>query len=135
MERLRQRATIFYSTHILEDVQRVSDRVVILNQGRLISQGPIEDLLVGDEGSVYTLQTTGDPAKAQARLSSQPWVSSLQINRVDGIVDWRVVVTDEQAAQSQLLRLILESPETDVLEYGRQKYELEKIFVHLVGGE
>lgn len=79
MERLRQRTTIFYSTHILDDVQRVSDRVVILNQGRLISQGPIEELLVGDEGSVYTLQTIGDPAKAQARLSNQPWVSNLYI--------------------------------------------------------
>jgi ABC-2 type transport system ATP-binding protein len=135
MERLRERATIFYSTHILDDVQRVSDRVVILNQGRLISQGPIEALLVGEEGSVYTLQTAGDARKAQERLANQPWVSGLDIDRKDGILDWRVVVKDEQAAQAQLLRLILESPELDVLEFGREKYELEKIFMQLVQGE
>ena len=34
MERLRKHTTIFYSTHILDDVQRVSDTVVILNQRR-----------------------------------------------------------------------------------------------------
>lgn len=54
---------------------------------------------------------------------------------MDGVVDWRVVVTDEQAAQSQLLRLILEGQEIGVLEYGREKYELEKIFMQLVQGE
>lgn len=110
-------------------------RVVILNHGRLISQGPIEELLVGKEGTVYTLQTTGDTAGAQERLSKQPWVSNLHFERKHGIVDWRVVVNDEQAAQQQILRLILESPEVDVLEYGREKYELEKIFMQLVQGE
>lgn len=135
MERLRERATIFYSTHILDDVQRVSDRVAILNQGRLISQSPIGELLVGEEGLVYSVQTAGEITKARERLSKQPWVSKLHFERKDGIVDWRVVVNDEQAAQQQILRLILESPEVDVLEYGREKYELEKIFMQLVQGE
>jgi len=45
LSRLRKHATIFYSTHILDDVQRVSDTVVILNQGALVAQGPIEELL------------------------------------------------------------------------------------------
>jgi ABC-2 type transport system ATP-binding protein len=135
MERLRERATIFYSTHILDDVQRVSDRVVILNHGRLISQGPIEELLVGEVGSVYTLRTRGELVPAQERLLRQSWISKINIERQDGVADWRVVVNDEQAAQSQLLRLLLENPELDVLEYGREKYELEKIFMQLVQGE
>src|SRR3712207_6456261 len=45
MERLRKHTTIFYSTHILDDVQRVSDSVAILNHGRLVAQAPIEQLL------------------------------------------------------------------------------------------
>jgi len=45
MARLRQYTTIFYSTHILEDVQRVSDTVIILNHGRLVAQGSIEEVL------------------------------------------------------------------------------------------
>jgi ABC-type multidrug transport system ATPase subunit len=35
MEKLRKYTTVFYSTHILEDVQRVSDTVAILDKGRL----------------------------------------------------------------------------------------------------
>ena len=40
MEGLRGQATIFYSTHILDDVQRVSDHVAILDQGRLVRAAP-----------------------------------------------------------------------------------------------
>ncbi len=36
MRRLRKHTTIFYSTHILDDVQRVSDMVAILNRGELV---------------------------------------------------------------------------------------------------
>ena len=40
MSKLRKYTTIFYSTHILDDVQRVSDTVAILNKGQLVAQGP-----------------------------------------------------------------------------------------------
>ena len=48
MEALRKYTTIFYSTHILEDVQRVSDSVAILNRGRLVANAPIDELLKGN---------------------------------------------------------------------------------------
>ncbi|NLE75904.1 MAG: ATP-binding cassette domain-containing protein [Chloroflexi bacterium] len=55
MERLRRHTTIFYSTHILDDVQRVSDRVAILHGGALLAQGPIERLLNSGGQTVYTI--------------------------------------------------------------------------------
>jgi ABC-2 type transport system ATP-binding protein len=39
-----QGKTIFYCSHILEVVERVCDRVVILNQGRIIADGKVEEL-------------------------------------------------------------------------------------------
>jgi ABC-2 type transport system ATP-binding protein len=134
MERLRERATIFYSTHILDDVQRVSDRVVILNQGRLIRHGPIEELLLGEEGTVYTMQTNGDPTQARNRLMAQPWISNLTINTQDGVSEWRMAVSDEQAAQSRLLRLVLADEQINVLQFGQERHELEEVFIQLVEG-
>ena len=135
MERLRDRATIFYSTHILDDVQRVSDRVVILNQGRLIRQGPIEELLVGEDGLVYQMQTHGNPGPARERLAQQPWISNLAINSQNGLSEWHIAVSNEQAARSQLLRLLLADKDLDVLEFGPEKHELEEIFIQLVEGK
>lgn len=48
MQKLKQETTILYSTHILEDAQRVSDRVGILEHGRLLREGRLSDLLKTD---------------------------------------------------------------------------------------
>ncbi len=73
MERLRKHTTIFYSTHILADVQRVSDTVAILKHGQLVAQAPIETLLAGGEGVVYTIGVQGQPER-NAVTDRQPGV-------------------------------------------------------------
>src|SRR5512138_3039617 len=50
MERLRKHTTVFYSTHILDDVQRVSDTVVIMNHGQMVAHAPIQELMAGKDG-------------------------------------------------------------------------------------
>ena len=82
MSRLRKYATIFYSTHILDDVQRVSDTVVILNKGELVAQGPIEELLAGSEGVIYIIHLKGDIKSALNQAQSLPWVSRLKPPRI-----------------------------------------------------
>ena len=105
MERLRKHTTIFYSTHILDDVQRVSDTVAILNHGELVAQAPIDELLAGgSKGVVYTLTLKGEnPAPAQARLMSQPWVTALtrKSGPNNGLVHWQVTVNDEGQGRSR----------------------------------
>src|SRR5450759_1277482 len=41
---LRGRTTVFFSTHILADVERVCDTVAILDRGRVVAQAPIDEL-------------------------------------------------------------------------------------------
>jgi len=45
MRELRGDVTVFYSTHILDDVERVSDHVAILDSGRLVRSAPTAELL------------------------------------------------------------------------------------------
>src|SRR5690606_2169061 len=76
MNRLREHTTIFYSTHILDDVQRVSDSVAILNHGQLVAQAPIEQLLSGASGLNYLLTVRGNGRAVQRALAGIPWVSA-----------------------------------------------------------
>ena len=50
MAQLRGETTVFYSTHILEDVQRVSDHVAILDGGRLVRAAPPRSSLRASRG-------------------------------------------------------------------------------------
>jgi ABC-2 type transport system ATP-binding protein len=132
MERLRKYTTIFYSTHILDDVQKVSDTVAILNNGELIAQASIEELLSGQGGIVYRFQTRGDIAQVRSLISGQPWVSAFKVEAINGQSAWRVNVTDGEAAEDQLLRLAISDPAIRVTEFGRMKYELEEVFLNMI---
>jgi ABC-2 type transport system ATP-binding protein len=135
MERLRKYTTIFYSTHILDDVQKVSDTVAILNKGKLVTQGPIEALLAGSEGPAYSLTLSGVSEQLQDQVRSQMWVNSLQTSVArDGKTVWIVSVSEPEAAEAQLLRLVLAEPEARVLDFRRRTYELEDVFMQIVEG-
>ena len=134
MERLRKHTTVFYSTHILSDVQRVSDTVAILNRGQLIAEAPIDQLLVGSGSIIYNVALKGDAVEAQKRIAGQPWVSSIKATPGAAQTDWQVTVTDDAVAEDQLLRLVLADEHVKVTEFGRKKYELEEVFLGLVEG-
>ena len=135
MERLQKYATIFYSTHILDDVQRVSDSVDILNHGELVAQASIQDLLAGSRGTIYSLDIEGQADQAQARITDQAWVSAVDVTAADDQITWQVTVTDDEAAKAQLLRLVLADEQLTVTRFGRKTYELEEIFINIVEGD
>ena len=134
MERLRKHTTIFYSTHILDDVQQVSDTVAILNKGRLVVLGPIEELLAGDKGVVYSISMEGDVGWAESRLQELDWVSEVQKTQKDGETRFTIAVADDEAARNRLLRLLMEDQDLIVTSFGRKKYELEEVFLGIVEG-
>ena len=135
MERLRAHATIFYSTHILDDVQQVSDTVGILNHGELMAQGPIEDLLAGGGDPVYTLKLRGDAGRTLTRIKALPWVSGVDEARNNGFVTWEVSVTDDQTAEAQLLSHVLADGALTLVEFSRRKLDLEEVFMSMMKGE
>jgi ABC-2 type transport system ATP-binding protein len=133
MSKLRKYTTVFYSTHILDDVQKVSDTVVILDKGTLVAHGPIEELLAGSEGVVYIIHLRGQIEAARKQVLSQPWVSGIIDGRHNGDSAWQVRVNDPQAAETQLLKLLVDGPVV-VTEFRRKQYELEDIFMQVIEG-
>lgn len=129
---LRASATVIFSTHVLADIERVCDRVAILDRGRLVTEGPLDDLLARFAMPLYRI----DPEPGQetelaaltASLRSTPWV--------DGVTerDGRLVVsvTDEAAASAGLLPLVV-SAGVRLVAFDRARPSLEDVFLRLVG--
>jgi len=132
MERLRKHSTIFYSTHILDDVQRVSDTVVILNKGELVAQGSIEELLAGGQGTTFTLTVKGDSAAVETHLHSQPWVTGIETTSKNGKISWLIHVSNPEIAEDQLVPLALAGGGVTICEFGRKAQNLEQVFMNLV---
>jgi hypothetical protein len=62
-------------------------------------------------------------------------VHSLSAILKDGLTHWQVNVNNEDQAEDQMLRLILEDRALRVKNFGRKTYNLEEVFLSMVGEE
>jgi ABC-2 type transport system ATP-binding protein len=131
VSRLRGTATVFMSTHILNDVERVCDRVAILNVGHLVVEGPIDELLDRYAQPVYELEPEPQQAGAVDRLATalrgQPWAQEVRV--LPDMV--RVFVNDPRVAGPAILPLVVSSG-VSLVRYERARPSLEDVFLRLV---
>ena len=129
---LRGEATVVFSTHVLSDVERICDRVAILDRGRLVTEGPLDDLLAAHARPIYRLvPAPGQDALIAAlvdRMRAAHWTTDVSIE--DGLV--RVTVSDPDAAAGGILPLVVA---TGVVldSFERARPTLEDVFLELVG--
>lgn len=63
MRRLGQEKTILLSTHILQEVEAMASRVILINEGRLVFDGTVDDLRSrGDDLTDAFHELTSSPA-------------------------------------------------------------------------
>ncbi len=132
LERFRTTSTVLYSTHILDDVQRVSDMICILKGGRIVEQGPIRDVLSSGSASVFTVVIEGDIGRARAALLDMPWVDGVDVDGGAESARLRITVNDVGTAEARLQRVLLEDEMLVVKEFSKPSASLEDIFVDLV---
>jgi ABC-type uncharacterized transport system ATPase subunit len=70
---------------------------------------------------------------ARKQVLSQPWISGIIDGQHNGENAWQISVTDPQAADGQLFKLLADSP-VEVTEFRRKQYELEDIFMQVIEG-
>src|SRR6266487_1038824 len=80
--------TIFLSSHLLNEVQQVCNRVVILQKGNLIKQGNVRELLRGSEQVLVRLNTLEEIQQAKtileaAKQQGADWINAVHV-QMDG---------------------------------------------------
>jgi ABC-2 type transport system ATP-binding protein len=133
IERLGEEATVFMSTHILNDVERVCDQIGIIDRGRLIALDNREDLLKRYASPIIEVAFEADPEAVVQ------WTQSLRdLKYVRGVevADCEVLITLDGSAQASLdlQQKVLES-NLHLLNYKMAQPRLEDVFLRLVGEE
>jgi ABC-2 type transport system ATP-binding protein len=131
IEQLRDQCTVFMSTHILADVERVCDTVGIINHGRLVISAPREALLA--QYAIPAIEMEVDPgmesglAAWSEGIQKEAWVTSVSRQ---GLVT-RLVVEDIGVAKKELLASITQSG-LILTRYEVVRPSLEDVFLKLV---
>jgi ABC-2 type transport system ATP-binding protein len=128
---LKQTTTIFMSTHILSDVERVCDMVGIVNQGQLMTVDTITELRNQYARSMFEMEFIENPASLMDTLQKIPWLTSPHIVDDKGHRSLQVKATDLERARHELPGIISQSGLT-LTRYEMVMPDLEDIFMDIV---
>ncbi|MGM9470647.1 ATP-binding cassette domain-containing protein [Pseudarthrobacter sp. YS3] len=131
VESLRGRTTVFFSTHILADVERVCDSVAILDQGRVVAQGPMEELKNRYGRQRIVLEVTDGADELAAAISRCSWAMSVAPGPQGEI---SVTVSDLAAARHQI-PVLVSAQGTGLARLEAGELGLEEVFVELIKGD
>jgi len=132
IRRLGGGSTVLFSTHILNDVERVCDRVAILDRGRLVTTGPMDELLASYAHPVFVIEPDAGDDAALERLAAaiRPVAGVTEVVAAAGRL--RVGVADDVHAARRLMAALVAS-EVSIARFERQRPTLEDVFLRLVG--
>ena len=136
---LGERKTVLLSTHILSEVQATCDRVIIINRGVVVADGPTEEVTSHGQGDRIHL------ALAPGEVTLPPADITAALSAVEGVEEVRPVATAE-AGEGELSFLLRASADVrgalfrevvamglTLLELHRERSNLEEVFRRLTG--
>ncbi len=115
--------TVFFSSHILPEVEQICDRVVIINHGRLVRAGRLDEILRSSvRVEIVVDQLSEDAERAAVEHGAEV---------VRGDHGTRLLV--DSARKRELIETLWAAG-SDVVRVNPLKDTLEEVFLHLVGG-
>jgi ABC-2 type transport system ATP-binding protein len=117
--------TILVSSHLLGEMQQLADDVVILAAGKLIRQGPVDEVLGETAGLAQVRVRTPQPVELSAALS--------EINaRVTALPDGALLVTGLEPAAIGHAAF---TASVELHELTGERADLEQVFLQLTAGK
>lgn len=123
--------TILYTTHYMEEVEMICDRITIMDKGKEVITGTSDEIkAISQHGEVVNAEIFGLSEAVQEQIRALPEVSALEYQ------DGQLAVHFNKGT-SQLLRLldILESTDVKLLNLTVQKPSLNDVFLEITGKE
>ena len=127
---LNGNTTVFLSSHILGDIERICDQVAILHEGKLVKTGDRDEILAEYATNAVEIkveQAGEDKIKEFAgQITAQPWVESVNLQHLV----LRIMVSDIDLGKQNILALVQQAQlPLSRLEWVRPT--LEEVFLEL----
>ena len=137
LELARLGKTIFFSTHILADVAEICTRVGIIEEGKMVATGGIEELqqLVMPHRQVQltVLNRATEVEEILRNLSGISAVENLTPNGNNGRTRFEFEFTGEESALSDLLTQLIKA-DIQIIHFSEERRDLEEVFMRVTKG-
>lgn len=126
IQQLGKEKTVIFSTHIMQEVQAICDRVLIINRGKLVANDPIQDLQRRLSGS--TLVTVEFQEEIAASLLKK--IDQVQQVKSIGKRKWQLISAAESDIRPKVFKFAVANQLT-LLELRQETFSVEDIFQEL----
>ncbi|MEX0774794.1 MAG: ABC transporter ATP-binding protein [Phycisphaeraceae bacterium] len=132
---LKGKHTVLLSTHILPEVEKTADRVMIIAGGRIVAQGTPAELLRRVESSSRVLvDVKADPQAVKKVFAAAADVSSVDVTAIDGWCRAMVTPRDQKDVRETLGKLISTNA-WPLRELRHEVASLEQFFVQITASQ
>jgi ABC-2 type transport system ATP-binding protein len=123
-------ASVLYTTHYLDEAERLCDRVGIIDHGAILAEGTLEELRrAAGEREIVVLRGSFEPDRAAAALSAIPEVQVIKSGEAE-------LLLTLDSAERQLSSLLKTAGELgEVREVAVKQPSLENLFIKMTGRE
>lgn len=129
LKKVKEKTTVIFSTHILTDVEAVCDKVAILNNGKIVKQGSVEQLKAEVKTNQWTvvLETEEEAGRVAEALDTHPELLPVKQTGI------RVEGTSESAAEAMSIILnCLHTLSVIPVRVERKESTMEEVFMEAI---
>lgn len=123
--------TILLCTHILNDVERVANRIGILNEGHLAVEGSINDILASYGMESVEIQLPAPDDRVYDMFRDAPFAEKVTINEKVGLII--ADVKNGEAGMTEAMRMLADNS-VSVSSVKLARPTLEQVYLSIVGG-
>ena len=125
IKELGKNKTVLFSSHILQEVESVCDRVIIINKGKIVADDTLTHLQSSNINAHIILVEFGSKANL-ALLQNLPLVDEVQENQNQ----YQLQTSDPEKVKKLLLEFSLQN-NLDILSLKTKSKSLEEVFRNL----
>lgn len=132
LDNLRGQTTVIFSSHILSEVEISCDRILIMNQGRLVASGTADDLRKAFlPGSRYRVEAAAPPDIIRQEFAQlgEGWALDISPQQVDGFYTVSLTHCDNGSDAEHILRKLMRSSQIRIRAFHPVSANLEDIFL------
>jgi ABC-2 type transport system ATP-binding protein len=123
IKRIGKEKTVMLSTHIMQEVEILCDRVIIINHGRIVTDAQTEVLQQGDQNRMVIL-VEFDKEISKSKIRS---IAGVEDAENTGGNNWQIVTKPDIDARPAVFQFAVEN-KLSVLGMQREERKLEDVF-------
>ena len=135
IKELKQEHTVLLSSHLLHEVGLICDEVTIIDKGRLVATGTMEEInskLTG-QNRIHCIVDNFQKQEI-SKLENWDYIQGVEWKHKDGLVELSIFIDSISDCRSDISKFIVDSG-MQLYEFYQEKRNLEQIFLEVTGGQ